>query len=337
MANSSSPPETADQPTIPELETLMKSIKDVPNEAFDQALNIFLALKDIKFNRPVMGLKKPDNGSILLNRHELISLRNMDEAIMLVNSMLLKLLDNIFSPSISEQKMAIKVLRKLIQQATSVRVLFGENPQTIHIFLSLLLKAYTNLQPDAQEDVVPMILSISIRGDKCNKIVGKSPDAIALLIKALRTGSMDSRRHAFTAILNTNKAMLVESGVMEALVKNGVLPVILSMIIKGKLVVEMLEFLEILSSNQEALDTMGKLGAVPWLLQVIRDRRTRYVGEYTANILYSICKNDQTWLSEIREEEAAKCTFSQLANSGDPWPWGASNILEMLKTTPHNN
>ncbi|XP_058096229.1 uncharacterized protein LOC131241444 [Magnolia sinica] len=272
MEISSSSLETADQPSGTELETLMKAIQDIPNEAFDQALNIFLALKDIKFNQPVLRLQKDVYVSFPENSLDPVLFQIRKDAFVLVRELVNEQLKKICYPPRSELKMAIRVLGMLFQEAPSISVLFGEDQRQIHQLLSQLLVLYDSLQPDEQEYVVPMILDISIHSNTSNKMVGKSPDAIALLIKALGTGSTDSRRHAAKAILNSNKAMLIESGVMEALVKNGVVQVILNMITEEKLAEEMLGLLEMLSANQEALHEINR--AVPLLLQKIKCRRT---------------------------------------------------------------
>jgi hypothetical protein len=82
------------------------------------------------------------------------------------------------------------------------------------------------------------------------------------------------------------------------------------------LVDELLATLAILTSQQEAVQEMGLLGAVPCLIDIIRDSSSERNKENCAAILHTICLNDRTKWRAVMEEEKANATLSILAEHG---------------------
>ncbi|XP_077228023.1 U-box domain-containing protein 9-like [Tasmannia lanceolata] len=282
------------------------------------------------------------------------------------------LLEKIAFPSISEQKQAVKELRLLTKRMPSFRALLGETPDAIPQLLSLLSQTYLDRHPELKEDVVTTILNLSIY-DNNKKIVAETPGAINLLIDALQNGTMETKSNSAAALftlsaLDSNKVKIGESGAMKPLIdlleqgnsiakkdaasaifnlciihenkaiaaKDGAVRVILKTIMEQTLVDESLAILAMLSINQQALEEMSQCEAVPCLLSIIKDSTCGRNRENSSAILYSICVNDRTKLREVREEENANGTLSQLAMNGTSRARRkASGILERLKRTTH--
>lgn len=282
------------------------------------------------------------------------------------------LLEKISIPSISEQKEAAKELRSLTKRMPSFRVLLGETPDAIPQLLSLLSRTDLDYHPEVQEDVVTTILNLSIN-DNNKKTIAENPQAIPLLMDALKTGSMETRRNSAAALfslsaLDCNKIMIGELGAMKPLVellehgnsiakkdaasaifnlcrvhenktravRDGAVRVALKTIINQSLIDESLAILAILSSNQQAVEEMGRCGAVTCLLSIIRESTCGRNRENSVAILYSICIYDRTKLREIREEENANGTLSQLAANGTSRARRkATGILERLNRIIH--
>ncbi|XXG41454.1 hypothetical protein AAC387_Pa01g1905 [Persea americana] len=282
------------------------------------------------------------------------------------------LLEKISVPSISEQKEAAKELRSLTKRMPSFRVLLGETPNAIPQLLSLLSRKDLDCHPEVKEDVVTTILNLSIN-DNNKKTLAENPQAIPLLMDALKTGSMETRRNSAAALfslsaLDCNKIKIGELGAMKPLVdllehgnsiarkdaasaifnlcmvhenktravRDGAVRVALKTIINQSLIDESLAILAILSSNQQAVEEMGRCGAVTCLLSIIRESTCGRNGENSVAILYSICIYDRTKLREIREEENSNGTLSRLALNGTSRARRkAAGILERLNRIIH--
>ncbi|KAK9281637.1 hypothetical protein L1049_004540 [Liquidambar formosana] len=191
---------------------------------------------------------------------------------------------------------------------------------------------------------------------------------IPLLMEALRSGTIQTRSNAAAALftlsaLDSNKTLIGESGALKPLidlleeghplalkdvasaifnlcithenksraVRDGAVRVLLKKIANRMHVDELLAILAMLSNNQKAIEEMGELGAVPCLLSIIRESSCSRNKENCIAILHTICFNDRTKWKEIREEENAHRTISQLAQNGTSRAKRkASGILERL-------
>ncbi|KAI8009872.1 U-box domain-containing protein 9 [Camellia lanceoleosa] len=76
--------------------------------------------------------------------------------------------------------------------------------------------------------------------------------------------------------------------------------------------------LTLLSSQQQAVEEMGELGAVPWLLRMVRttNDETNMVNCFA--ILLNICRHDRNKRKEMWEAEIANRTISRVAVSRNP-------------------
>ncbi|KAG6475801.1 U-box domain-containing protein 9-like [Zingiber officinale] len=217
------------------------------------------------------------------------------------------ILDKISLSSIPEQKQAVRELRLLTKRNGSFRALVGESPNAIPQLLSVLSVPGLNCDLEVQEDTVTTILNLSIH-ESNKKIVGDDPQAIVLLIDALKTGSMETRSNSAAALfslsaLESNKAKIGEMGAMKPLVElleqgspsakkdagsaifnlcmlhenraralmEGVVRVLLKSIADQSLVDESLAILALLSRDQEAVEGITESGGVASMLSIVRD------------------------------------------------------------------
>lgn len=218
------------------------------------------------------------------------------------------ILDKIsLSSSIPEQKQAVRELRLLTKRNGSFRALVGESPNAIPQLLSVLSVPGLNCDLEVQEDTVTTILNLSIH-ESNKKIVGDDPQAIVLLIDALRTGSMETRSNSAAALfslsaLESNKVKIGEMGAMKPLVElleqgipsakkdagsaifnlcmlhenraralmEGVVRVLRNSIADQSLVDESLAILALLSRDQEAVEEIAETGGVASMLSIVRD------------------------------------------------------------------
>ncbi|XP_042473644.1 U-box domain-containing protein 9-like isoform X2 [Zingiber officinale] len=224
-----------------------------------------------------------------------------------------RILDKISSSSnIPEQKQAVRELRLLTKQNGSFRALVGENPDAISHLVSVLSVPGLNCDLQVQEDAVTTMLNLSIH-ESNKKIVGDNPQAVALLIEALRTGNMETRSNSAAALfslsaLESNKVKIVKMGAMKPLVElleqgshsakkdagsaifnlcishenragalmEGVVGVLLKSIADQSLVDESLAILALLSRDQEAVEEIAENGGVASMLSLVKDSdRTR--------------------------------------------------------------
>ncbi|XP_051143062.1 U-box domain-containing protein 9 [Andrographis paniculata] len=271
------------------------------------------------------------------------------------------------SSTLPDQKGAAKELRLLTKKMPSFRALFGESPEAIPLLLSPLTRSHTELHPDLQEDIITTLLNLSIH-DSNKKLVAETPMVIPLLIEALRSGTIDTRSNAAAALftlsaLDSNKALIGKSGALKPLidlldeghalatkdaasaifnlcihqenkaraVRDGAVQVVLKNIISRNYVDELLSILAMLSTCQRAVEDMGELGAVPCLFSIIRETSCHRNKENCIAILHTICFNDRSKWKEMREEESAHQTISQLMQHGTSRAKRkASGILERI-------
>ncbi|KAG7946497.1 hypothetical protein I3843_14G042200 [Carya illinoinensis] len=258
------------------------------------------------------------------------------------------------SLTLSEQKQSARELRLLTKRMPSFRALFGESLDAIPQLLNPLSESrpQNGIHPDLQEDVITTLLNLSIH-ESNKKLVAETPMVIPLLMEALRSGTIDTRTNAAAALftlsaLDSNKALIGKSGALKPLidlleeghplamkdvasaiftlcminenkakaVRDGAVRVILKKITDRMHVDELLAILAMLSSHQKAIEEMGELGAVPCLLSIIRESTCGRNKENCIAILHSICLNDRTKWKEMREEENAHRTISELAENG---------------------
>ncbi|EXB84496.1 U-box domain-containing protein 9 [Morus notabilis] len=273
------------------------------------------------------------------------------------------------SSSLPEQKEAAKELRMLTKRMPSFRALFGESLDAIPQLLRPLSegKSQSGIQPEIQEDVITTLLNLSIH-DNNKKLVAETPMVIPLLVEALRSGTIETRTNAAAALftlsaLDSNKALIGKSGALkplidlleeghpmamkdvasaifnlciihenkERVVRDGAVGVILRKITNRMHVDELLAILAMIATHQKAVEEMGDLGAVPCLLNIIRESTCDRSKENGIAILYAICLNDRTKWKEMREEEKKFGTISKLAQNGTSRAKRkASGILERL-------
>ncbi|MED6156212.1 hypothetical protein PIB30_012489 [Stylosanthes scabra] len=275
------------------------------------------------------------------------------------------------SLSVPDQKEAARELCLLTKRMPSFRTLFVESADVIPQLLSPLSSNTARIHPELYEDLVTTILNLSIQDDN-KKVFGEDPSVIALLNDALKSGTIQTRSNAAAAIftlsaLDSNKQIIGKSGAIKHLldlleegqplamkdaasaifslclvhenkgrtVREGAVRVILNKIIDQILVDELLAILALLSSHPRAIEEMGDLGAVAFLLAIIREGTSERTKENCVAILYTICYSDRTKLKEVREEEKANGTLSKLARSGTSRAKRKANgILERLNRSP---
>lgn len=274
------------------------------------------------------------------------------------------------SMTISEQKAAAKELRMLTKRMPSFRALFGESLDAISLLLSPLCgdkSQSISVHTDLQEDVITTLLNLSIH-DNNKKLVAETPKVIPLLMEALRSGTMETRSNAAAALftlsaLDSNKAIIGKAGALQPLidlldeghplsikdaasaifnlciihenkaraVRDGAVRVLLKKIMNQMHVDELLAILAMLSCHQKAIEEIGELGAVPYLLRIIRESSCSRNKENCIVIIHAICLYDRTKWKDMREEEKCYRTISELAQNGTSRAKRkASGILERL-------
>uniref|UniRef100_A0A6N2LD41 RING-type E3 ubiquitin transferase n=1 Tax=Salix viminalis TaxID=40686 RepID=A0A6N2LD41_SALVM len=263
------------------------------------------------------------------------------------------------SLTLPEQKDAARELRLLTKKMPSFRALFGESLEAIPQLLRPLseLKSRSSIYPDLQEDIITTLLNLSIH-DSNKKLVAETPMVIPLLMEALMSGTIETRTNAAAALftlsaLDSNKTLIgkseeghplamkdVASAVFNLCiihenkgraVRDGAVKVIMTKIMNGTHVDELLAILAVLASHQKVVDELGDLGAVPCLLRIIRENTCDRNKENCIAILHTICLNDRTKRRAMREEESAYGTISKLARNGTSRAKRKANgILERL-------
>ncbi|CAN6809684.1 unnamed protein product [Brassica oleracea] len=276
------------------------------------------------------------------------------------------LLCKVSSSNLQEQRSAAKELRLLTRKGTEFRALFGESSEGITRLVSPLL---LNRDEDLEEDVITTLLNISIHDDSNKKLVCENPNVIPLLIDALTRGTVATRSNAAAAIftlsaLDSNKALIGKSGILKPLidlleegnplaikdaaaaiftlciahenrsraVKDGAVRVLGKKISEGLYVDELLALLAMLVTHWKAVEELGELGGVSWLLEITRESECKRNKENAIVILHTICFSDRTKWKEIREEESSHGTITRLAREGTSRAQRKANgILDRLR------
>ncbi|XP_013630627.1 PREDICTED: U-box domain-containing protein 9-like [Brassica oleracea var. oleracea] len=276
------------------------------------------------------------------------------------------LLCKVSSSNIQDQRSAAKELRLLTKKGTEFRALFGESSEGITRLVSPLL---LNRDEDLEEDVITTLLNISIHDDSNKKLVCENPNVIPLLIDALTRGTVATRSNAAAAIftlsaLDSNKALIGKSGILKPLidlleegnplaikdaaaaiftlciahenrsraVKDGAVRVLGKKISEGLYVDELLALLAMLVTHWKAVEELGELGGVSWLLEITRESECKRNKENAIVILHTICFSDRTMWKEIREEESSHGTITRLAREGTSRAQRKANgILDRLR------
>ncbi|CAN6981846.1 unnamed protein product [Brassica oleracea var. botrytis] len=276
------------------------------------------------------------------------------------------LLCKVSSSNLQDQRSAAKELRLLTRKGTEFRALFGESSEGITRLVSPLL---LNRDEDLEEDVITTLLNISIHDDSNKKLVCENPNVIPLLIDALTRGTVATRSNAAAAIftlsaLDSNKALIGKSGILKPLidlleegnplaikdaaaaiftlciahenrsraVKDGAVRVLGKKISEGLYVDELLALLAMLVTHWKAVEELGELGGVSWLLEITRESECKRNKENAIVILHTICFSDRTKWKEIREEESSHGTITRLAREGTSRAQRKANgILDRLR------
>ncbi|XP_010464356.1 PREDICTED: U-box domain-containing protein 9-like [Camelina sativa] len=303
------------------------------------------------------------------NQYHHSNLVNEEEAVTrsdreIFNSLLCK----ISSSVLQDQKSAAKELRLLTRKGTEFRALFGESPDEITRLLSPLLHG-SNPDENLQEDVVTTLLNIAIHDDSNKKLVCENPNVIPLLIDALRRGTVATRSNAAAAVftlsaLDSNKVLIGKSGILKPLidlleegnplaikdvaaaiftlciahenrsraVRDGAVSVLGKKISNGLYVDELLAILAMLVTHWKAVEELGELGGVSWLLKITRESECKRNKENAIVILHTICFSDRTKWKEIKEEENAHGTITKLSREGTSRAQRKANgILDRLR------
>ncbi|KAL0691586.1 hypothetical protein Bca4012_091265 [Brassica carinata] len=280
-----------------------------------------------------------------------------------LNSLLCK----VSSSNLQDQKSAAKELRLLTRKGTVFRALFGESSDQITRLVNPLLSL--NQDEHLQEDVITTLLNISIHDDNNKKLVCENPNVIPLLIDALRRGTVSTRSNAAAAIftlsaLDSNKSLIGKSGVLKPLidlleegnplaikdaaaaiftlciahenrsraVKDGAVRVLGEKISDGLYVDELLAILAMLVTHWKAVEELGELGGVSWLLKITRESECKRNKENAIVILHTVCFSDRTKWKEIKEEESSYGTITKLAREGTSRAQRKANgILDRLR------
>ncbi|XP_008811326.2 U-box domain-containing protein 9-like [Phoenix dactylifera] len=334
--------------TCPQTQQILPNTTLIPNHAVRSMISEWCAEHGI----PLPAVESQEEGLITKDERDALN----------------ELLDKISSSSsIPEQKQAVKELRLLTKRNRSFRALLGGKPDAISLLLSLLSVPGLDGDPELQEDTVTTILNLSIH-DSNKKIVGADPQAIPLLIDALKNGTMETRGNAAAALftlsaLDSNKLKIGESGAIKPLlelleqgcetartdaasaifnicmapenrmraVKEGAVHVVLKAIEDQSLVDGPLAILTLLSGDPDAMEQIAESG-MPCLLGIMRESACDRNKENAVAALFSVCMHDRLMLREVGKEEKLHGTVSALAQNGTSRARRkAAGILERLK------
>ncbi|KAK2402561.1 plant U-box [Trifolium repens] len=273
------------------------------------------------------------------------------------------------SLSMLDQKEAARELRLLSKRMPSFRTLFGDS-EVIQKLLTPFSPGMACIDPELQEDLITAVLNLSI-DEKNKRVFAEDEKLIAFIIDSLKSGTIQTRSNAAAAILSLsaldiNKHIIGKTGAVKYLVdllenghpsamkdaasaifnlciahenkartvREGAVQVILSKIIVDHVLVdELLALLALLSSHSKAVEALGSHGAVPFLMDILRDNSVSDRSkENCVAILYIIFFNDKTKRKEIRDDEIANGTLSRLAQCGTSRAKRkACGILDRLK------
>ncbi|KAL4362123.1 hypothetical protein GQ457_04G026170 [Hibiscus cannabinus] len=344
--------------TCPRTQQVLSHTVLTPNRLINEMISQWCESRGIELQTPVQ--RGVEVGVTEAERHRFFSL-----------------LDKLSAAALPQQKEAAKELRLLTKNMPSFRVLFGESMDAIPRLLAPLSRSGV-FHTDLQEDVITTLLNLSIH-ESNKKLVAETPMVIPLLMEALRNGSIETRSNAAAALftlsaLESNKELIGKSGALKPLMelldeghplamkdvasaifslciphenkaraaRDGVIRVILTKIMDGVLVNELLAILAMLSTHHGAVNEMGEFGGVPCLLRIARESTCERNKENCIAILHAVWLNDRTKWKAIREEESAHGTISKLAQDGTCRAKRKANgILDRLRrllisTTPHD-
>ncbi|KAF7825862.1 U-box domain-containing protein 9 [Senna tora] len=338
--------------TCPQTQQVLSHTLLTPNDLIRQMIEQWCKNHGVELSNQV---------HCLYNEESMITVADRDH--------FLSLLEKMSSSSLSEQKAAAKQLRLSTKKIPSFRSLFGETSESIPKILKPISgsDSFNNIHPDLQEDVITTLLNISIL-DSNKKLVAETPMVIPLLVKALKSGTIETRSNAAATLftlsaLDSNKELIGKSGALKPLidlleeghplamkdaasaiftlcvihenkaraVRDGAVSVILKKISSRVRVDELLTILALLSNHQKAVQDMADAGAVASLLSIMRESTCERNKENCVAILQTICMYDRTKLKEVKEEEIKNRTISELALNGTSRAKRkASGILERL-------
>ncbi|KAG4908480.1 hypothetical protein AAZX31_20G206800 [Glycine max] len=260
------------------------------------------------------------------------------------------------SLSVSEQKEAAKELRQLTKRIPTFRTLFGDS-EVIQLMLRPLSPGTASVDPELHEDLITTLLNLSIH-DNNKRVLAEDEKVISLLIESLKySGTVETRSNAAAAIfsmsaIDANRHIIGKSGVIKYLVdlleeghppamrdaasalfklcythenkgrtvREGAVQVILGKIVDHVLVDELLALLALLSSHHMAVEALVNHGAVPFLLDILREKENtseERIKENCVVILCTICFNDREKRREIGEDEMVNGTLYELAQRGN--------------------
>ncbi|KAG0450382.1 hypothetical protein HPP92_026793 [Vanilla planifolia] len=233
-------------------------------------------------------------------------------------------INNLSSSNVDDQRSAACELRLLAKHSMDNRICIAE-AGAIPALVNLLSTA----DPRTQEHAVTALLNLSIYDE--NKEIIMYSGAVAGIVHVLRCGSMEARENAAATLfslsaVDDNKITIGASGALPALVsllgegshrgkkdaatalfslctfqgnktravRAGVVPTLLRLVTErvGSMVDESLAVLGVLSSNTECKAAMGKLQAVPVLVEVMKSSSSRNK-ENAAAVLLHLCTGEQ--------------------------------------------
>ncbi|KAI3772842.1 hypothetical protein L6452_04036 [Arctium lappa] len=261
---------------------------------------------------------------------------------------------NKLSSTLSDQKEAARTLRSLTKKTPSFRALFGESDEYIRQLLIPLsqFKSESVIDDDLHEDLITTLLNVSIH-ESNKKLVAETPMVIPVITDALRSGKIETRSNAAATLftlsaIDSNKSLIGKTGALKPLfdlledgqplaikdvasaifslcmahenrsraVKDGAVRVLLDKIVNRVHVDESLAILAMLSSNRKAIEELGDFGAVSVLISLMKETNCEQNKENCIAIVYDVCYNDRRKWKEMRDEEKAYGTLSQLAQNG---------------------
>lgn len=262
------------------------------------------------------------------------------------------LVEKLSSSSLTDRIEAAQQLRLVTKTNPNFRIILGESPGSISNLVLPLFEIRPNAHPVLQENLITVILNISIPDE--NKVyIAENPFVLRVLIDALKSGNMQTRSNAAAALftlsaLDSNKLLIGNSGAFKPLinlivegnqgavkdaanaiynlciapenrgiaVKEGAVGVMFRKMLDGILVDELTTVIAMLANYPQAVSEMVNLNAVFHLLRLLREESSGQNKENYVVILYAICLNDRSKLREIREEESANKTLLKLSRDG---------------------
>ncbi|KAK4800134.1 hypothetical protein SAY86_025499 [Trapa natans] len=248
------------------------------------------------------------------------------------------------SSSLEDQRAAANELRQLTKRSSQAFLV--ESPSRI---TSLLVAA--TQRPELQDDLMIVVLNLSACKEN-RKLMEDDPFVVPLLIELMGDGSIKARGNAAAALLmlldhDSSKRLVGELGAFGPLIRlieqaeplaiNDVVSAISSLCsiaenkeiavreravaaVLGKIKSsgpsdQLIYLLASFSTNQDAADQMGELGAVSCLLGILKDTTDEHRKEHCVAILYEIACRSSSKLREIRRDEKINGTLSAVARS----------------------